>query len=293
MAQWALGYVSASRGRRRRRSSISCRPSAFGRHAERLDLLLPAQWGLAEAALHAGDPDGAAALCDEALRPAREQGEWTFIAPFAVTGVRAHQAAGRPDAAARYLDQFKRAIGPGSGDRPSGDPACHGPRPAAEGSITAAREALRRAVAAWDARGRRWEASGRGWTWPPPTCARNRYAEAMSLVREVRAAATKIGQRSTAARADQIERVAKGRGEEVESWHPLTVREFEVAQKIAAGMTNAELADELSISPKTASAHVEHILAKLGVARRTEIAAWTSTIAGTSSPAAAGDARRR
>jgi DNA-binding CsgD family transcriptional regulator len=74
---------------------------------------------------------------------------------------------------------------------------------------------------------------------------------------------------------------------------PLTVREFEVAQLIAAGKTNAELADELSISPRTASAHVEHILAKLGVARRTEIAAWTSTITGTSSPAAAGDALRR
>jgi DNA-binding CsgD family transcriptional regulator len=52
-----------------------------------------------------------------------------------------------------------------------------------------------------------------------------------------------------------------------------------VARKIAEGLTNAELADELSISPKTASAHVEHILAKLGVSRRAEIAAWTSAIA--------------
>jgi DNA-binding CsgD family transcriptional regulator len=94
-------------------------------------------------------------------------------------------------------------------------------------------------------------------------------------------------------RAEQIERVAKGRGAEVEPWHPLTVREFEVAQLIAAGMTNAELASELAISPKTASAHVEHILAKLGVARRTEIAAWTSTIVGAPTPAAVGDARRR
>jgi hypothetical protein len=43
-------------------------------------------------------------------------------------------------------------------------------------------------------------------------------------------------------------------------------------------MTNAEIADELAIAPKTASAHVEHILAKLGVTRRAEIAAWTATI---------------
>jgi DNA-binding NarL/FixJ family response regulator len=32
------------------------------------------------------------------------------------------------------------------------------------------------------------------------------------------------------------------------------------------------------VSPKTVSAHVEHILAKLGVSRRAEIAAWVATI---------------
>ena len=43
-------------------------------------------------------------------------------------------------------------------------------------------------------------------------------------------------------------------------------------------MTNAEIAAELTIAPKTASSHVEHILAKLGVTRRAEIAAWVATI---------------
>ena len=43
-------------------------------------------------------------------------------------------------------------------------------------------------------------------------------------------------------------------------------------------MTNAEIADALDIAPKTASAHVEHILAKLGVTRRAEIAAWTANV---------------
>ena len=47
---------------------------------------------------------------------------------------------------------------------------------------------------------------------------------------------------------------------------------------IATGMTNAQIAAELVLSPKTISAHVEHILAKLGVARRTEIAAWAASI---------------
>lgn len=63
-------------------------------------------------------------------------------------------------------------------------------------------------------------------------------------------------------------------------WYPLTAREFEVARAIAQGRSNAELAAELGIRPKTASAHVEHILAKLGARRRAEIAAWASVIIG-------------
>ncbi|MFL5680342.1 MAG: LuxR C-terminal-related transcriptional regulator [Chloroflexota bacterium] len=42
------------------------------------------------------------------------------------------------------------------------------------------------------------------------------------------------------------------------------------------------MAAELTIAPKTASAHVEHILAKLGVTRRTEIATWVASIGGPS-----------
>ena len=140
MAQWALGYVSASPGAGvGRRRSTSFRAVAFGRHAERLDLLLAGAVGPAQVALHAGDPEGAAKpLCDEALRLARAHGEWTFIAPFAVTGVRAHQGAGRPDAAVRLQISSSRAIGPGAGDRPSVDRArLRGLVHLGEGSITA------------------------------------------------------------------------------------------------------------------------------------------------------------
>ena len=42
---------------------------------------------------------------------------------------------------------------------------------------------------------------------------------------------------------------------------------------LARGYTNRDIAAELTISVKTASVHVSHILRKLGVARRTEAAA--------------------
>ncbi|HEV8401440.1 MAG TPA: BREX system ATP-binding domain-containing protein [Candidatus Limnocylindrales bacterium] len=293
MAQWAIGYVEASRGHRREAEEHLVPALEFGRRAERLDMILPALWGLAEAALHTADHDGAAAICDEALRLARDAGDTTLIAPFAPTAVRAHQAAGRPDAAVRFLDQFRRAIGPGAEIARPSIAHARGLIHLGEASITAAREALAEAIRSWDERGRRWEGLWARLDLAAADLRANRYAEAMSLVREVRDAATAMGSDPLLARAGQIERVAKGRGAEVELWHPLTVREFEVAQLIAAGKTNAELADELSISPKTASAHVEHILAKLGVSRRTEIAAWTSAIAGTASPTAAGVAPRR
>jgi DNA-binding CsgD family transcriptional regulator len=51
----------------------------------------------------------------------------------------------------------------------------------------------------------------------------------------------------------------------------LTRREREVALLIADGLTNAELARRLYISPKTAAVHVSNILHKLGVSSRTEV----------------------
>ncbi len=53
----------------------------------------------------------------------------------------------------------------------------------------------------------------------------------------------------------------------------LTSRERDVLRLVAVGRTNRQIAEELFISPKTASVHVSNILAKLGVASRGEAAA--------------------
>ena len=52
----------------------------------------------------------------------------------------------------------------------------------------------------------------------------------------------------------------------------LSDREIEVLGLVAAGYSNAQIADRLFISPKTASVHVSHILDKLGASSRTEAA---------------------
>ena len=54
---------------------------------------------------------------------------------------------------------------------------------------------------------------------------------------------------------------------------PLTRREREIAQLVASGKTNREIAAELVIAHRTVDTHVEHILTKLGFTSRTQIAA--------------------
>ncbi|MGH2355956.1 MAG: response regulator transcription factor, partial [Chloroflexota bacterium] len=54
----------------------------------------------------------------------------------------------------------------------------------------------------------------------------------------------------------------------------LSPREAEVAALVARGLTNRQIAAELIISERTAARHVEHILGKLGFAKRAQVAAW-------------------
>ncbi|MFC9835482.1 protein kinase [Rhodococcus sp. NPDC127530] len=61
----------------------------------------------------------------------------------------------------------------------------------------------------------------------------------------------------------------------------LTNREGQVADLVAEGLTNKEIAARLVISPRTAQGHVEHVLAKLGFTSRAQIAAWVVEQAGT------------
>lgn len=56
--------------------------------------------------------------------------------------------------------------------------------------------------------------------------------------------------------------------------HPLTARETEVLQLLAQGLSTQEVADALSISPRTVATHLTSILAKLCVSSRTAAVAY-------------------
>jgi DNA-binding CsgD family transcriptional regulator len=59
--------------------------------------------------------------------------------------------------------------------------------------------------------------------------------------------------------------------------HVLSARELEVLRLIAAGKSNAQIADELVISQNTVIRHVSNIFAKTGVANRAEAASYAHT----------------
>ena len=61
-----------------------------------------------------------------------------------------------------------------------------------------------------------------------------------------------------------------------EAMGDLTPREREVANLVARGLTNRQIATELTISERTAANHVAKILKKLGLESRTQIASWAA-----------------
>src|SRR4051812_45450321 len=63
----------------------------------------------------------------------------------------------------------------------------------------------------------------------------------------------------------------------------LTAREHEVLQLLAQGMSDREIAEELSLSPRTVRGHVTHLLGKLGVDARTA-AAYAPYVTARSTP---------
>jgi non-specific serine/threonine protein kinase len=57
---------------------------------------------------------------------------------------------------------------------------------------------------------------------------------------------------------------------------PLTRRERQVAELVAHGLSNKDIAARLVIAQRTAEGHVERVLTKLGFTKRTQLAAWVA-----------------
>ncbi|HTX10967.1 MAG TPA: response regulator transcription factor [Solirubrobacteraceae bacterium] len=93
----------------------------------------------------------------------------------------------------------------------------------------------------------------------------------------VRAASQGVAWLSPRAAELVLGRVRQGRVEPERDFHAekhLSARELDVLRLIAQGMENADIAEALAISPRTAKNHVSNILAKLGMPSRVQAAIY-------------------
>ena len=125
-----------------------------------LQRVSPALWGLAEAALLAGDPQRAIAWCERGEAASRPVADAAYLFPFLVTGTRAHLAAGDPAAAAAWTTRVSDAVAHRGipGTMPAIDHA-RGLLELSNGSTGRARASLELARGRWHEHQRAWEGS--------------------------------------------------------------------------------------------------------------------------------------
>jgi predicted ATPase/DNA-binding NarL/FixJ family response regulator len=188
-----------------------------------------------------GDSDRAAALLVESLRLLLQRGQAEDAAPRArcLAGLAAVGAARGHPARAVRLGGAAAALAAAPGG-----PLHPADRAALDGGLAVARRAL-----ASDA----WAAA---------------WAEGLTMTLE-QAAADALGEAPEGP-------AGSGRSGTPPVPGPLSARQQEVADLIARGLTNRQIAERLAVSPHTVERHVEHILKRLGLSSRTQVAAWAA-----------------
>ncbi|MFE4666572.1 AAA family ATPase [Streptomyces sp. NPDC056716] len=176
----------------------------------------------------------------------------------------------RPYDLARVRHRLAEALLTAGPDRPE-TAATPDDAPATEGTPTPAQDAPGRGAPAQD---------------DPAATAEDNRARATELLRLAHAVADHLGARPLAEATGLLAQRARltlrqGPRRALTPADPadpaealgLTSRERDVLRLVSAGRTNRQIAEELFISPKTASVHVSNILGKLGVSGRGEAAA--------------------
>jgi DNA-binding CsgD family transcriptional regulator len=103
--------------------------------------------------------------------------------------------------------------------------------------------------------------------------ARGDHDRALGLAEQAARTARRLGMAPTLRDATGLAHELSGVGPDVIG--SLTARERQIALLLADGLANRTIADQLAVSERTVESHVRNLLTKLGLANRTQVAAWT------------------
>jgi DNA-binding NarL/FixJ family response regulator len=259
--------------------AVRCGEQALEAAGEDVDVVTAlAGCYLAQALVESGEPGRAR---DELLRAAGGEAlpmiERAFRPHWHEVLARAELALGHRDAAAVWVERAEQIVeGMELGCRAAEAGRARAALSLAQGDAAAALDAARAAAAQADAVG------------APIDAARGRLMAGLALgaagdrdraVAELERAEAGLRACGAARWGDHAARELRRLGRRVPRAATrrgdggLTARELEVAQLVAAGRTNREIAAELFLSAKTVETHLAHIFDKLGVRSRAAVAA--------------------
>ena len=203
-----------------------------------------AQWlesaaARAQLRLSAGDAAGALAVTEDGMRLVTDKGIWLWATQIAPARVAALISAGRSAEAERLVHGFE------DGARGRCMPAPQAALHECQAALIEGRGEFEAAAGAWDRAARAWSQLSR-----PHDAAR-------ALAASERCSRAARGTRPSGRR---------GYGER------LSPRELEVVRLMLDGMTNRQIARELSKSPDTVAAQLKSAMRKYGVSSRTALA---------------------
>jgi predicted ATPase/DNA-binding NarL/FixJ family response regulator len=237
LALTQIGYIDLSAGELQAAAHQFCECARVCQASGNVSYHGVAQWGLAMATWLLGDPDTAAVLLCDSLRRMRLIDDPIGTAYSLDTLA---WTAATQNKAARALTLLAAADAAWAAISAAPQPPLRGYH---EAALAAAREAL------------------------PETAATTAYARGAEMS-PAEAIAFALGEPP---RATGFPAVRPG-----EDQPRLTCREQDVAVLVARGMSNGQIAAALVISARTVEKHVQHIMNKLGVSTRAQIAAWSA-----------------
>lgn len=224
--------------------------------------------------LAVGEPEAASDLMLNAAEVARRSG-WRHpsIVPWAGVAFEAHLAAGRLEQARAFLAEFEALSKTLEARWPSAVAGIgRAGLAAAEGRIGEADDEFGRALAVFDelplllahaealvSYGKHLRRTGR------PREARISLGEALDLAE--RAGAERVARLAR----EELAGAGGRRRRREEDRGTLTAQEQRVAELAGRGMSNAQIAAALTVSPKTVDNHLQQIYAKLGIHSRREL----------------------